>query len=666
MYSADEVIGEFRLVRPIGEGVLGVVWRARRLDRDDEVALKLVHPDRVPRSARKRAYDALISALTRTGRLEHPNLQSLAGLAFRPEDGAFGVAARHYEGGPFEHLGNIGRRDTLLKALGLLRQIAEALAWLHERDLVHGNLKPSNALVTPDRAGPRVIVTDLCWSQAGLGRRTEATRIFVSPEQLAKQSPTPASDQWATARMMHQLAVRASPGKSATEALTQLPLPVLRVLKRALETEPRARFASMTSFLQALEHAEEELGSAGASLPAALPTPTLEVSVSDALSVKEDETSPLRRPDPSEIRTEAPEGPLESPRFEPPEPSGDLSPPGLTEAAEAPTPQAFEPIREAPTEPGMPKPPVVRAATEEEAWAADPSADQADPTTPVSVQAINPSDEREDVTRRKGPLKPSDPTDVLPAVQPERSGGPGKRLALTVIALVIIAGSAAVLWKNQDPTEAPVATAAPSPGAAGAPPSAAPPDEERGAAEPSAEAEPREATPAVAEAPAARPKRAAKAPPADPEPDDRAGARALVASAAASLPPPEADPLADLRAACEARGRSACQRLGEAYLEGEGVERSAAKARRWLARACDLRSISACERAGALFAATGRSRDDRLARRYYERACDAGRGAACSELAELWAAGRGGSSNPRTAQAFANRACQLGHRSSCE
>ncbi len=616
LFHADDVIGEYRLLRPLGEGALGVVWHAQRVDRPDTVALKLLNPDRVPQAARAKAYEGLTRALTKTGRLEHINLQTVVGTALRPEDGVFAIASRHYEGGPFENLGNVGKRGTLIKALGLLRQVAEVLDWLHELGLVHGNVKPTNTLISPGPDGPRAVLMDLCWSTAHLARRTERTRVFVSPEQLAKRPATAASDQWATARMLHQLVVQASPGKGQTEALTSLPLPVLRVMQRALAPDPKARFANMSNFVMALEHAEDELGGSGSSGPVALPTPTLEVSAVDAeIVIAEAPTAQT----PRVIRQAEPE----------PEP----------EAAEDPTPAMAMPP-EAPTEPGT-----MRKVTPQAPSTLNPSSEIADPTTPMSLRSINPSGEREEHRPPPRAVLPSDPTDILPAIKPNRPGPNIGAIAMITLSLVAIAGGAFVLFNNTAPREAPVAVAQDEP--------------EKDATKPA----PKEApVPAKSNAPAvANPDATAKpvavANPVPPKPTK--------AETPVAVSPNNGGPLGALTKACESNSRTACKKLGDAYLRGRGVPKDIAQGRALYAKSCQLRLISACTRAGALFAATGRNTDARKARRYYERACDAGRAPACGALSKLWASGKGGTANARTAGAFANRACKMGHQPSC-
>lgn len=628
MFHADDVIGEYRLLRPLGEGALGVVWHAQRVDRPDSVALKLVNPKRVPQAARANAYEGLTRALTQTGRLEHINLQTVLGTAMRAEDGVFAIASRHYDGGPFENLGNVGRRPELLKALALLRQVGEVLDWLHDLGLVHGNVKPSNTLICPSPTGPRAVLMDLCWSTAHLARRTESTRVFVSPEQLAKRPPTAASDQWATARMLHQLVVQASPGRGQTEALTALPLPVLRVMQRALAPDPKARFANMSAFVMALEHAEDELGGSGSSAPRALPTPTLEVSSIDAEAVIAEaptaQTPRVMRASESD-----------------PEPEPD---PG-----EDPTPALAMPV-EAPTEPGT-----MRKVTPRAPSTLMSSSETADPTTPMGLQAINPSGERQEPRLDPRPILPSDPTDIVRAVKP-KSGPNLGAAAMIVVSLLAIAGGAFVLFNNAALREAPVATAEPvleatEPALASAKTIPDPP---------------KPTEPVTAEAPK-KVEIAKKAKPAQKAKPARKAKPAKKVTPVADIPvvPNLGGPLQALTTACEGNSRTACKKLGDAYLKGTGVPRDVTEGRRHYAKSCELRLISACNRAGALFAATGRNSDARKARRYYERACDAGRAPACGALGKLWASGRGGTANARTAGAFADRACKMGHQPSC-
>ncbi|MCA9553373.1 MAG: sel1 repeat family protein, partial [Myxococcales bacterium] len=124
---------------------------------------------------------------------------------------------------------------------------------------------------------------------------------------------------------------------------------------------------------------------------------------------------------------------------------------------------------------------------------------------------------------------------------------------------------------------------------------------------------------------------------------------------------PTDDPFAEAKAGCKAGQRQACLDLADAFSGGPTADPGQALV--FLGRACDLRATAACEKAGLQLTAAGR--DEKRARRYLERACDAGRGRACATLAVLWREGRGGDANPRTADAFERRACQLGYGASC-
>ena len=181
-----DLVGRYRLVRPIGEGGMGTVWLAERADGlVRPVALKL------PRGSWRPA--ALAERLNREreilASLDHPNIARLldAGL----DDGQPWLALEYVEGTPLTAFAE-ARRLSLRERVRLFLQVAAAVAHAHGRLVVHRDLKPSNILVT---AQGQVRLLDF-----GLAKLLEArveerdltaahgrafTPAYASPEQIA-------------------------------------------------------------------------------------------------------------------------------------------------------------------------------------------------------------------------------------------------------------------------------------------------------------------------------------------------------------------------------------------------------------------------------------------------------------------------------------------------
>ncbi len=606
MLTGGSVFGEYKLLSPLGRGPKASVWVATRIDRDVRVALKIVEPTKLPPDKMKRRLDALVRAVTKAGRLEHANLPGVYGTAVR-DDGLFGIACEYFDGGPFTNMGHVADPLVLERVLRLLTQLGTLLAWLHDHGIVHGNLKPSNVLVTPGAYGPTVKVLDLCWSMAGLGSPND--RPFVSPEANVREPITPATDQWAMAKLLHQLAVHTSPqGASPSQALTALPIGVLRVLKRALENSPRARFNSMSAFVQALEHAREELLE-GEERPVATREPTVPIAF-------EEKTAPH----PVVGRGAADTAPGMPPVQRPEEDTGDFVP------VEAPTEsnnavRGPRPTVDLGIEPTDNFAPVVRGPPSEGLGAINPSAD--------AMGRV--MDER--------PVRPQDPTDRF-AAAPKKKRRTGVFVVLA-LALIAIAGAAWVLFTDPQFLEARAPMVA-TPTPAGAPSNTPPP----------AQAPPTD-TPPTDTPPATAPPTEAPPPP-DVEPPAKA-------------PPSEAPgvpaEIIALQKKCEGGSGRACVSLGEKFEDGDGVAASRRGALVWFERACDLRNTSGCLHAASTLVAMG---SGARARRVYERACDARNATACDQLADLYRRGIGGRKSERTADAFARRACEFGLRRACE
>ena len=135
-------LGHYRLIEKIGEGGMGVVWRALDTTLDREVAVKILpetfeqHPERLERFER----EAKVLA-----QLHHPNIAVLHGL-HKDQNKRF-LVMELVDG---EDLSERLARGPLatMEAMKLCAQVARALQAAHDRNVVHRDLKPANIVLT--------------------------------------------------------------------------------------------------------------------------------------------------------------------------------------------------------------------------------------------------------------------------------------------------------------------------------------------------------------------------------------------------------------------------------------------------------------------------------------------------------------------------------------
>lgn len=216
--------GRLTLLRPLGRGAHGEVYLALDPDGDEEVALKVLH------SRDPWALEGFKNEARFLCDLAHPALVAPTDLIWH--EGALAlvmpfVAGRTFDvvlaeaaGTPNEDLRDEGR------VLRLVQGLVEALAALHERGLVHLDLKPDNVLVN-DR--DEVMLLDF-----GLARvRDAATRpgevsgsaAWMAPEQLMLDAITPAADIYSAGLLVYEGLARTSPWNAADGPMARLIAP---------------------------------------------------------------------------------------------------------------------------------------------------------------------------------------------------------------------------------------------------------------------------------------------------------------------------------------------------------------------------------------------------------------------------------------------------------
>src|SRR5207245_1652428 len=135
-------LGPYEIVKPLGAGGMGEVYRARdkRLGRD--VALKVV-PDAFASDAQRMArFEREAKVLAS---LNHPNIAVLYG--FEESSGTRALAMELVDGPMLAERIKQGAL-VLGEALPIAKQVAEALEYAHERGIIHRDLKPSNVKLT--------------------------------------------------------------------------------------------------------------------------------------------------------------------------------------------------------------------------------------------------------------------------------------------------------------------------------------------------------------------------------------------------------------------------------------------------------------------------------------------------------------------------------------
>src|SRR5947207_3399197 len=270
----DLIADRYELEELVGSGGMSTVFRARDTQLDRRVAIKILHeqyaadPEYVERFKREARAVA---------RLSHPNIVTVID---RGEDGGKQFIVFEYiAGGNLkEHLVRSGRlpvRDALELAL----QVARALSFAHGHGLVHRDVKPQNVLLNGDGQAK---VTDF-----GIARTLDVdgvtqtgtvlgTSNYIAPEQASGQPVDVHTDVYSLGVVLYELLAGDvpfpgenfvtvamkhvnEPPPNLLDVRRDVPLRVAAAVDRALEKDPRQRFAGMDAFAAELEACLAEL-----------------------------------------------------------------------------------------------------------------------------------------------------------------------------------------------------------------------------------------------------------------------------------------------------------------------------------------------------------------------------------------------------------------------
>jgi len=271
--------GHYRIDSVVGSGGQGTVYRGMHLTLNIPIAIKIL-PAYLAQSETTRTRFA--REAQRAATLRHPNIVTTLDYAYDDERGLYYIVSEFIEGTDLRKLLKASSGPLRVdRARGYIRQIASALQYAHDRNIVHRDIKPANVLI--DGRDDRAVLCDFGLARMIEGEDMEVTSArtgmpgtptYMSPEQCLGRELDHRTDIYSLGVVAYEMLAGRNPFRGAHDTSESIkykqvnePPPPPRALNpdlspaieaallKALAKDPDNRFQSASSFVEALEGA---------------------------------------------------------------------------------------------------------------------------------------------------------------------------------------------------------------------------------------------------------------------------------------------------------------------------------------------------------------------------------------------------------------------------
>ena len=267
-------IGKYQIIARVGEGAMGVVYRAMDSVLNRQVAIKVMS-EGIAQDAGLR--ERFLREAQAAGSLQHPNVVTI--YDFGEVDGHLYIAMEYIEGADLEHLLTHKAPLTLAAKLDIVIDVLNGLSYAHRRGIIHRDIKPANIRVDQDGHArimdfgvARLATSNLTSTGVMLG-----TPNYMAPEQITGGLLTPAVDLFAVGAMLYEFLTDAKPFPGDTlhsvlfkivsdpppdvgEVRPELPRQLTDIVNMALAKDPADRYKSAAEMANALSAVRATLG----------------------------------------------------------------------------------------------------------------------------------------------------------------------------------------------------------------------------------------------------------------------------------------------------------------------------------------------------------------------------------------------------------------------
>ena len=268
-----KTILHYKILEKLGEGGMGIVYKAEDTKLKREVAIKFLPAQIASQNEERERFKVEAQA---AAALNHPNIATIFSIEETDKE-AFIV---------MEYIDGVELREKILsgpvkqnKALEIITKIADGLKTAHNKGIVHRDIKSSNIMVT---SNDQVKVMDFGLAKikgSGLVTKvgtTMGTAAYMSPEQASGEKVDQRTDIWALGIILYELLTGELPFKADYDAAwtyvilnkdplkpseldRKIPAQIDAIVMKMLEKDRDKRYSNIEEFFKDLEEAQKEI-----------------------------------------------------------------------------------------------------------------------------------------------------------------------------------------------------------------------------------------------------------------------------------------------------------------------------------------------------------------------------------------------------------------------
>jgi serine/threonine protein kinase len=267
-----KTISHYKIIEKLGEGGMGIVYKAQDLKLDRFVALKFLPLHLTTSEEEKQRF---IHEAKAASTLEHNNICNIHEID-ETEDGQLFISMAYYQGDSLDK--RIKEKPLPIEeAIDIIIQIAQGLAKAHENEIIHRDVKPANIMLTKEG-----VVKVLDFGLAKLSTQTKLTKesttlgtvSYMSPEQAKGEEVDYRTDTWSLGVILYAMLTGQLPFKGEYESAviysilndtqepvtglrTGVPMEMERIINKCLEKSPADRYQHIDELIVDLRRSKE-------------------------------------------------------------------------------------------------------------------------------------------------------------------------------------------------------------------------------------------------------------------------------------------------------------------------------------------------------------------------------------------------------------------------